>query len=329
MTTGSEGNYPVDAVAAAWLTKMRGEEAGPLRAELNAWLQASPDHREAYDRLRRQMEAATILKTSARHGTAHSAKRRSNLPGWISWGAAAAAVALLIVAVGVGGASVPGIPSGGTAMAIAAEPLVTRRGEIRTFRLADGSRAILDTDSRLEVALGNNQRQVRLTKGRVRLSVARSDRPFRIEAGQRALTVRDGDIDVGVDTSGAVTLTLRRGEAKLRSGGRDPGTTLPPGKSLVYRGDSGTSAVAAPADAMPRDWPEGWADYRSIRLDRLVAQANRYAEFPIVIDDAATAALDVSGRFHISQTDAFADRIAQLFDLVIERKSDVIHLRSR
>lgn len=329
MTRGSEGNYPVDAVAAAWLTKMRGEESGPLRAELDAWLQASPDHREAYDRLRRQMNAANILKTSARHGTAHSAKRRSKLPGWISWGAAAAAVALLIVVVGVGGASVPGIPSGGTAMAIAAEPLVTRKGEIRTFRLADGSRAVLDTDSRLEVALGNNQRQVRLIKGRVRLSVARSDSPFHIEAGQGALTLQDGDLDVGVDTSGAVTLILRRGEAKLCSGGSDLETSLSPGKSLVYSGDSSSSAVAASADAMPRDWPEGWADYRSIRLDRLVAKANRYAEIPIVIDDAATAALEASGRFHISQTDAFAERVALLFDLRIERKSDAIYLRRR
>src|SRR3546814_8736088 len=66
---------------------------------------------------------------------------------------------------------------------------------------------------------------------------------------------------------------------------------------------------------IPESWPDGWAEYRSIRLDRLVAEANRYAVLPIMIDDPATAAFEVSGRFHVSQTERFADRIASLFGL--------------
>src|SRR3546814_9779043 len=63
--------------------------------------------------------------------------------------------------------------------------------------------------------------------------------------------------------------------------------------------------------------------YRSIRLDRLVAEANRYAVLPIMIDDPATAAFEVSGRFHVSQTERFADRIASLFGLsVVPERSE-------
>ncbi|KTE78444.1 hypothetical protein [Sphingopyxis sp. A083] len=60
-----------------------------------------------------------------------------------------------------------------------------------------------------------------------------------------------------------------------------------------------------------------------------IAGLNRYAVIPIVIDDAALATLKVSGRFHLSETDSFAARIASLFDLRVERKADAIHLRRR
>ncbi|MBK6413884.1 hypothetical protein [Sphingopyxis sp.] len=55
--------------------------------------------------------------------------------------------ALVLIAIGAGGAPCCSVGAGSTARA--AEPLVTRRGEIRTFRLADGSTATLDTDSRV------------------------------------------------------------------------------------------------------------------------------------------------------------------------------------
>src|SRR3546814_2738120 len=69
---------------------------------------------------------------------------------WLMWGtAAAAAVAVLMIAFGAGGAPLPGQ----SMSALAAEPLVTQRGEIRSFRLSDGTNATLDTDSRVEVSM--------------------------------------------------------------------------------------------------------------------------------------------------------------------------------
>lgn len=329
MTEGSGGDFPVDEVARAWLIKMRGEEAGALRGEFDAWLLASPNHGEAYRRAERQMSALAILKTSARHGKAHSAERRGRLRSWLPWGAAATAIALLIIAFGAGGAYLPGQP-GALSTARAAEPLVTQRGEILTFRLADGSRATLDTDSRLEVTLGSDDRHIRLTKGRVRLSVARQDAPFRIEVGRGAATANDAELDIGVDEAGTVTMALRRGEAELRpDGNAGTATSLSRGKTLAYRRDGRLQLASGPAASLPPNWPEGWAEYRSIRLDQLVAEANRYAVVPIRIDDSASAALQVSGRFHISDTEAFAERVASLFNLSVEPTADAIHLRRR
>lgn len=328
MTSRSGGDYPVDEVAQAWLIKMRSEDAGALRGEFEAWLLASAEHREAYARAERRMSALAVLKTSERHGTSHAEERRGRVRGWLPWGAAATAIALLIIAIGAGGASLPGQPTASTARAT--EPLATRRGEIRTFQLGDGSRATLDTDSRLEVAFANGARSVRLIKGRVRLSVARQNAPLHIAAGQGETTANDAEIDLSVDDAGTVTAALRRGEAVLRADAdTGPATAISPGQTLTYSRGGALQLAGALTSDIPATWPEGWAEYRSIRLDQLVTKANRYAVLPIKIDDGATAALNVSGRFHISETDQFADRVASLFGLSVERKADAIHLRRR
>ncbi len=329
MTKAGDGDYSLDEIARAWLIKMRGEDAAALRGEFDAWLNGSAENREAYRRAEKRMAALAILKTSERHGTAHAEARRGRVKKWLPWGAAATALALLIVAIGAGGAPLPG-QRGGSSAAIAAEPLETQRGEIRTFRLADGSSATLDTDSRLEVAFGTDARSVRLVRGRVRLSVVRQDVPLRIDAGRGAASANDADIDLTVDEAGTVTASLRRGTAQVRTDAKAGEVTqLREGAVLTYRSDGTLAQKAAPLPTIPASWPDGWAEYRSIRLDRLVAEANRYAAVPIVIDDSAIAAREVSGRFQISKTEPFTERIATLFDLRVERRTDAIHLSRR
>lgn len=327
MTTGRDEEFPVDEIARAWLTKMRGEDAAAVREEFEAWLESSPLHREAYDRIQRRVAASAILKASARHGTAHAASRRRRWPGW-AWGAAATAAALLMAAFGAGGVPLPGRLSADSSAARAAEPLVTRHGEIRTFRLRDGSRATLDTDSRAEVRLVGQERRFRLTKGRARLSVGRRDTPMDIEAGHAAMSVEAGEIDVGLSGAGIATVILRSGEASLHTDGNRK-TPLPHRQSVAVRSDGTGQPAAISTDQIPDDWPLGWAEYRLVRLDHLVAEANRYAETPIVIDDRSLAGLELSGRFHVSQTDAFVERVSQVLHLSVEKRPGSLHLRRR
>ncbi|MGQ3138379.1 MAG: FecR family protein [Sphingopyxis solisilvae] len=329
MTNASGGDYSLDEIARAWLIKMRGEDSAALRGEFDRWLCASAEHREAYRRAEQRMAALAILKTSERHGAAHAEARRGGIRKWLPLGAAATALALLIVAIGAAGAPFPGQP-GGSSAAFAAEPLETQRGEIRTFRLADGSSATLDTDSRLDVAFGNGARNVRLVRGRVRLSVVRQDFPLRIDAGRGAASANDAEIDLSLDEAGTVTAALRRGAAEVRTDAEaGPVTRLREGATLAYRSDGSLAPQSQPMQGISASWPDGWAEYRSIRLDRLVAEANRYTPVPILIDDSVLAAREVSGRFHISKTEPFAQRIATLFDLRIERRADAIYLNRR
>src|SRR3546814_18583409 len=103
-------------------------------------------------------------------------------------GAAAAAVIVFAITISAGGTPIPG--SGVSAHA--AEPLVTERGEIRSFKLEDGSTATLDSATRIEVTLSSDTRYVRVAPGRARGKIVNDVRPSRLAPGQRIVTPRDG-----------------------------------------------------------------------------------------------------------------------------------------
>lgn len=331
-------DYPVEEVAQAWLVKMRGDDAEALRDEFEEWLSSSPAHKAAYDRIAKGLAASAILKSSLRHGTAQAEQwsgRRPRARRWLSAGAVIAAAAVVFLAFGAGGSPLPGPFGDGPLAARAAEPLITRRGEIRSFSFADGSTAVLDTDSRVEVSLAKAARHLRLAKGRVRLSVTEKGQPLRVEAGDSVVTAQDAAFDVDLEENGALRVTLLRGKADIRFAGAsgtdiERAQVLPSGRSVTY-GPDGKEQPPATSSGQEdiREWPSGWAEYRSIRLDLLVAEANRYAVRPIIIDDKATARLEASGRFRISQPETLAARLALLFDLEITKRADGIHLRHR
>ncbi|HET6523519.1 FecR family protein [Sphingopyxis sp.] len=327
------GSYSSAEVARAWVVKMRGEDAPSLRAEFEEWLATSPENRRAYERAAGRFARSDILKTSQKFGP-----RRFDPWGFVQarrWqiaGTVAAAAALFVFAIGAGGAPVPGPMQPGAASAYAAEPLATRRGEIRTFRLADGSTVVLDTDSVAEFSMDGGERRLRLSRGRARLAIAADARPFRVDAGATVIAARDATIDVSIETSDIIAVELARGAAAVRSAMATSSrpAALRIGQRSHYRTGQMVSDGGSPAIVKSSaDWTTGWSEHRAIRLDRLVEEANRYAARPIVIDDPALASREISGRFHIADADGFARRIAQLLDLELDRRDDGIRLRRR
>lgn len=327
----SSRDYPLDEIARAWLVKMRGEDAPRLQSEFETWLAASPEHRKSYDRIAGAMEQSAILKSSRRHGVARSDIRKpAPRQRWLSVGAATAAPALLVAA-GTSLMLLAG-PKDSLIAASAAEPLITRRGEIRTFHLAGGATATLDTDSRLEFVEAGKVLHLRLARGRVRLELGRGAGPFRIEAGGSVVSGDDARFDIGIADGDSIDILVLRGRAQMASRTAGAGArSLPLGEPLRYRmmGGELRREQAAAKHPSSADWPTGWSEHRSIGLAALAEEANRYAVRPIVIDDAATGRLKVSGRFQVSRPEIMADRLGELFDLAVERRADAIHLRQR
>jgi len=330
----SGGDAPSKEDALAWAIKMRGEMTEQLQEQFERWLAASPLHKQAYDRYSRVISQAEILKSSAQTAEATTAKLATRFPKrWMMMGAAVAAVVVFAITISAGGTPIPG--SDPILSAHAAEPLVTRRGEIRSFELEDGSMATLDSNTRIEVSISPDTRSVRLAHGRARVRVANDIRPFRLAAGQGIVTTNEGVVDVMISDDRQVLLELISGKADLTSASRATFAAAAPRSlrnrtALQYRADDPqVHSTARPSVNSSAEWPSGWVEHRSIPLDQLISEANKYASIPIIVEDRKLAARDAAGRFKISDTEMFLKRIAELFDLTIHRRPDGIYLRSQ
>lgn len=331
-------NKANDAASEAQLWQVRLQDSdlrrdGTLQADFERWLAASPENREAYEIASSVYSIAEASKRSDKYGSSMASQRlRPERSLWLQLGAVAAALAVLIFLMSGRGVN----PSeNGTSLATAMpfEPLVTQRGEIRIFTLSDGSIATLDTDSRIEVAMTRDARLLRLGRGRARLDIADDDRAFTVEAGAGAVVTKRAVIDIAYADSQSVSVKLIQGEAQLRPKSQYASLnyashTLASGNLLSF-GIDDFQVKARKTDTLNNDWPSGWVEYESIRLDALVVKANAYAAKPIVLEDSVIGALTVSGRFKINDTEGFVARICELFDLTATTGRDGTYIRKR
>ena len=206
--------------------------------------------------------------------------------------------------------------------------LSTATGEIRRFQLPDGSTAVLDTASRLQVAYSGRDLRLHLVSGRARLVLADAARLRTVEAGPVEIVAGGATFDVALG-GGGVDIAVIEGSALVRPSAGLRGIAsvrLGRGQWLNVLADQPVRAASA-ARRADADWPSGWVEYRSVALGDLVGAANRYANPPILIDEPGVRALRLSGRFHIADPAGLAARAGQLFDLAVVREPGAIHLR--
>ncbi|AXB76569.1 FecR family protein [Novosphingobium sp. P6W] len=364
--TGEEwpgGHTPGAAAldAATWCARIRNGLTEAEFADLGNWFRTSDDNRAAFetsmlvapltpqqrDAVERALmhsfpalpgvgsiSASGAAAAMSHHGTARQTDRRperkkSGLRPAVL--AAAALAATVAVVLGLGTKLVPA----SLAPSARAATYETGHGSIRSFTLEDGSALTLDSDSRIDVSMNSRARHARLLHGRARLSAARDRRPFTIVAASGRQIAFDGVIDIGIDEDQLVDLRLRSGNGHLKpdgkgSNGQAGAMPLSVDQQVVFpaAGATAPKVVAAPV-ADTRAWPSGLVDYKAIALVALVRDANRYARRPIVLDDRTMGSLTVSGRFQLTDGEKLAERLAEVFDLVVVSHHDGIHLRRR
>lgn len=347
-----------DLEAATWCFRLKETPTEKLLAEFQSWIDASKTNAEAFantmlvapmkpaererieqflgqslpaldrsgSKARTGSPAATIHTFPAKNRATPLKSAGPSRKGrrWATGAIAAAAMVALTIGL------LPNLPLPWLLSQARAETYATGHGDIRRFTLEDGSLVTLDTDSRIEVVIDRSKRHALLRQGRARFVVAADPRPFTIQAGNGDV-VAEGAIDVGVDGNARVELRLRSGSASVKARDtkdvQDESMPLTIDRPVLYAGGDFAPRVVMAPTVDTRDWPNGWVEYRTITLGELVREANRYAKTPIILDDPKLASLAASGRFQLTETDRFASRIAELFQLRISRRADGIHLR--
>ncbi len=305
----------IDAEAAAWLARLHGDHDAAARDALDAWLAEDPAHAAAFERA---SEIWAILPRAAR-SSADEARLRPAPERRLWLRPALAMAASLVLGFGVLWWSLATVGD-----------YVTRPGEQQVATLDDGSRIALNTDTRVDVKFNADRRHITLDRGEAMFEVAHdADRPFVVIAGDTRVEAL-GTVFTVRRTRTEVVVTLIKGEVAVTREGA--GTSdAPEAPMLLQPGERLTEPEAGPTRIEPASveaataWRRGQTIFRDTPLGEAVTELNRYGGPQVVIEDPRVVALPISGVFTTNAPD-FAQAVADLHGLNVEREGDTLHL---
>jgi transmembrane sensor len=295
----SSGEVMVDAdqralqTAAEWFAQLHSDDPDPRQqAAWQAWLDQSPVHRAAWQKILRVSERCGELQDltpdresaggALRKGRRHRQDRRRTLRGL-------GVLALLGL---IGGGVWQHRPTRAFLLAQAADHH-TRVGEVRQVMLPDGGALWLNTASAVNVDFNAAQRQLALARGEILIETAEDARPFRVITPFGRLQALGTRFSVH-DQGDRITVAVFRGAVRVEADGGD--------QVLVVR--RGQQVVLDPAGiGTPRQASESavaWQRQRLVAnhqpLADFIAQLRRHQHAHIHVDPAI-ANLSVVGSF--------------------------------
>lgn len=317
--------------ASAWCLRLaEGELSTNEQAELQAWLDADPRHRDLLDAAQRAWRITGEQSTQPRMQAlrqaalenAHASRRARRRTAML----ATAACCLLALGL-VWWWWMPRVYETGI-------------GERTSVTLADGSTLLLDAATRVEVRMRGHRRDLRLEYGRATFAVAKdASRPFSVSAGdstviatgtrfsverlprQLRVVLYEGRVEVA--DNGVAASNIARTDAHHNR-------TLTPGQELIASSDATRDARIARVDTgTARAWERGLLVFRDEPLDLAVARVNRYSRQALRVGDPAASRIRISGVFKAGDTPAFVAGVTSAFPLRANRGDDAIVLESR
>lgn len=299
---------PIDDEAAEWAARI---DAAPLddenRTGLQTWLEQDVRHRGAL--LRAQAMLCLIDEISGPSGAADARDTPARVEalgqsGGGRWWRRAAGMSAAACAAAL-------------AMFLMLRPdaghYATETGEVRRVAMEDGSRAVINTESRLNTAIGEKERLVVLSSGEAWFQVAKDpERPFIVEAG--TIRVRATGTAFSVRRMpDAVTVVVTEGSVEVWN---EAAPTL---RTAARAGQSATVATdvpVAPSLKPAREEALAWRDGDIVLEGTSVAEAadefNRYNLRKIRIGNAAIGRETMIGYFKINQPEQFAHAAATI-----------------
>jgi len=305
--------------AAVWFARLRDEQRGlELEALFRNWLDESEAHRHAFARMTQVWERAGEIQMPARADVSTNRKER---PRFSPWAATLAATLILFVVSAV--------------YYWRDKALVTAVGQQQVQVLRDGTRVVLNTDTRIEVKYDERVRRVRLIRGEAWFDVSkRPSWPFIVSVGDQEIRalgtsfiVRHDDVqDLSVIlVDGRISVApIAKNEAEQRQAPR----ILAPGERLVV------SRHQAPAMDRPElsritAWERGQVEFDETPLKDATIEMNRYSTVHVTVPDDEIAQLRIGGVFRAGDSDEFVKIVTAALGLRVDRNGhDIVLSRS-
>jgi transmembrane sensor len=207
----------------------------------------------------------------------------------------------------------------------------TRAGERRIVTLADGSEVALDSRSEVSVRYSAHARELTLTQGQARFDVAHDiERPFAVTAdGHKVIAT---GTSFNVDLFGpSLLVTLIEGRVVVSSAPSWASPTKVDTPVARIPLDAGEQVVFAPKKppkvthvnlGQAIAWENGEVVSENDTLTTVVARINRYARNAVIIGDAQTDELRISGVFHTGDVDGFVSTIVEYLPVRAQKQAD-------
>lgn len=316
--------------AAQWVARLDHEgENAALRAEMRAW--AEGDERRAGALLRAEagwmmLNKAAVLG-SVSGGADDAADAAAPISANADWTTVGTKRRWQIGGAAMGLAAALALVITPMLSALPVQEIETALGEIRRVPLADGSFAAVNTDSKVDVALKADQRQVILARGEAWFQVAKdAARPFVVEVGDvrvravgTAFSVhrQDDQVDVRV-TEGVVEMWRVGAEGDVKR--------VSAGAQAVLTQVADAAAVTASTEPSERtlSWRDGQLIFDGDSVAEAAEQFNRYNHIKIEIANNELGEEKMIGRFRTNEPQAFARAAAAILDAKVDERQNRI-----
>jgi transmembrane sensor len=305
----------VRAAAATWVARLHNERRNPaLDARFRMWLDEGEDHRRAFARLTHAWEQGGKIRLRGQRNTP-AARRPSRI---VLWATSVATTLVLAAAVGIHYWN--------------DNAVTTRIGQQEVRLLQDGTRVVLNTDTRIEVNYDEHARRVRLIRGEARFDVAKDPAwPFLVSVDGQEIRALGTSFIVRLDGIENLSVTLVEGRISVAPIAphddllRQNPQLLFPGQRLVLLRHR-APAVDRPDLTRITAWQQGRVEFDATPLAEAANEMNRYNKSRITIADADTAQLRIGGVFHAGDSDEFVKVVTAALGLRADRNGSSIVL---
>ena len=295
----------VEIEAAHWASRFECGDLTPTeRAAFAAWLERDSEHQACFARYEDfSNQLNNVLPALNRAGspvaTVDAAPRRRPM-AWTLFSGVTAAI-LIVVAL---------------TLQPSPRPQATMGAERQTLELADGTRADLNQNTDVVIAMSDTHRRVTLTRGEAMFSVAKDpDRPFVVDTPAGLVRVTGTRFNVRTVAVGRLEVTVLEGsvevEPRTKSTRSEPGAPpvpplkLAPGQHVSITHDATEITVLEPQgieDVVA--WRDGGILFEGVPLGDALGRFSRYHRRPILVSPEA-GAVRLGGRFRLDDLDGF------------------------
>ena len=299
----------VDDVAIRWAVQCDAENLDDAqKSELDDWLSQDERHRGAF--FRAQAGLALV------DGMAGQGQAMLPLPASPLWRRLAVPAGLAACMAGALVASW---------IALSGEQYRTEIGEIRRIALSDGSVAMVNSGSDLEVRYEEGLRQLRLDEGEAWFKVARNkQRPFVVDADDVHVRATGTAFSVR-RRKGAVEVLVTEGSVLVWRGEQARDATAVSAGNAVTISTTSTAVKARAAPITNRDplaWREGGLSLNETTVLEAADEFNRYNRTTIEVVNPSVGRQLMAGYFYIDRPDEFAQAVADITGARVSKKDN-------